>query len=64
MNQKDFNKLVGPVNMLIGYASTANILSDNIDIKAWQDRIVELAASLAKAWDEISKSDDSTDEKT
>lgn len=65
MNNKDFNRLVKPVNMLIGYASSATSLTEkNINIEGWQRRLVELAGALAKAWDEVSKSDDSTDEKT
>lgn len=53
MNEADFKKLVGPINMLIGYAQSAEDAYHSDNIKEWGTRLVALANAAEKAWDEV-----------
>ena len=53
MNDKEFFKLVQPINMLIGYAQSASDLTPESDLKGWSKRIIELADNAHKAWQSV-----------
>lgn len=63
MNNEDFKKLVGPLNMLIGFANSAKHLTVESSLEAWAARIGELSDNLSDAWDDV-MANESTDEKT
>lgn len=55
MNDKDFKRLVGPLNMLIGYAKSAEYINKESDLDKWTARLIEHANNAGKAWDEVTQ---------
>lgn len=53
MNKADFKKLVKPINMLIGYAQSAEDAYHSDNIKEWSARLVHLANTAEEAWDDV-----------
>lgn len=62
MKDSDFIKLVGPINLLIGYAQTAENLTPETNLKRWGARLVQLANVAEKVWDEAIKTDSTVQE--
>ncbi len=53
MNDKEFKRLVRPVNELVGYARSAQSITPESDLEGWRNQLVTLAQNLANAWDDV-----------